>query len=88
MSNKLDSVLYVGVCNNLKKRTWEHKNKVNPDSFTAKYNLDKLVYFEVFQFIEDAIRREKQIKKWNRKKKEALVDTVNLERKDLSEGWL
>jgi putative endonuclease len=68
LTNKTHSVLYVGVTNNLQTRIWEHKQKVFT-GFTAKYNCDKLVYFEEYNWIQDAIDREKQIKAGSRKKK-------------------
>ncbi|NLJ38264.1 MAG: GIY-YIG nuclease family protein [Candidatus Atribacteria bacterium] len=68
MSNRWNKVLYLGVTSNLIKRVWEHKNKVI-DGFTKKYNLNKLVYYEIYDDIETAINREKQIKSWPRKKK-------------------
>ena len=61
MSNRYNKVLYVGITSNLIKRVWEHKNKV-VDGFTKKYNLDKLGYYEIYDDIETAINREKQIK--------------------------
>jgi putative endonuclease len=68
--------LYIGVTSNLVKRLWEHKNKV-VDGFTKKYNVDKLVYYEVYESIESAILREKQLKKWSRRKKIELIVRVN-----------
>lgn len=59
MSNPTNSVLYVGMTNDLKRRVDEHKMQINTDCFTAKYNVCKLVYFENFQFVADAIKREK-----------------------------
>ena len=87
MTNKNNTVLYTGVCNNLKRRVWEHKHKVNPKSFTARYNLNKLVYYEICQNIINAIAREKQIKGWIRIKKIKLIESINKEWKDLSKGW-
>ena len=75
--------LYVGVTNDLNRRLYEHKNKLI-DGFTKKYNLTKLVYFETVNRIEDAIRREKQLKNWHRQWKINLIETVNKEWKDLS----
>jgi len=78
--------LYIGVTNNLIKRVWDHKiNKV--DGFTKKYSCHKLVYYECYQLIEAAITREKQLKKWSRKKKEILITRYNPHWKDLSDGW-
>ena len=87
MTNKYNTVLYTGVCNNLIRRVWEHKNKVNLKSFTAQYNINKLVYFEYFQDINFAIACEKQIKAGSRAKKIALIEKDNPDWQDLSEGW-
>ncbi len=76
LTNKNDTVLYIGVTNNLKRRIYEHKNKVIP-GFTKKYNVNKLVYFEHFKNINDAIQREKQLKKWNRSWKNDLINKTN-----------
>ncbi|MFA5133339.1 MAG: GIY-YIG nuclease family protein [Patescibacteria group bacterium] len=81
-SNKNNSVLYIGVTSNLIKRIWEHKNKP-VDGFTKKYNVDKLVYFEITSDINSALQREKQLKKWNRSWKDEIIDEYNNERKDL-----
>lgn len=75
--------MYVGVTNDLTRRIYEHKNKIY-DGFTKKYNLNKLVYFELFSEVEAAIRREKEIKKWRREKKNNLVESKNPDWKDLS----
>ncbi len=83
VTNKNHTTLYTGVTSWLKKRVQEHKDKKYPGSFTARYNLDKLVYYEGFHRIEDAIFREKQIKAGSRKKKEELVNTMNPEWKEL-----
>ena len=83
LSNYKKSVLYIGVTNDLKKRVVEYKSKMNPNSFTAKYNTDRLVYFEKFQSVNDAIAREKQLKHWNREWKENLINNKNPEWKDL-----
>ena len=85
MTNK-SKTLYVGVTNNLQRRVYEHKNKMIR-GFTSKYNITKVVYFEVFNDIESAIKREKQIKGWLRKKKIELIETMNPEWNDLSEEW-
>ena len=86
MSNHTGSVLYVGVTNDLERRVSEHKNKVN-DGFTKRYNVNRLVYYEACTSITSSIAREKQLKSRSRAKKEALIDTMNPERKDLSETW-
>ena len=73
--------LYVGVTNNLERRIYEHKHKLR-DGFTKKYNLTKLVYFEIFNDINDAIKREKQLKNWHRQWKINLIESKNKEWKD------
>ncbi len=85
MTNK-SKTLYVGVTNNLQRRVYEHKNKTI-QGFTSKYNITKVVYFEVFNNIESAIKREKQIKGWLRKKKIELIESMNPDWNDLSEEW-
>jgi len=82
MSNYNNTVLYVGVTNNLVRRCHEHKNKL-VKGFTEKYNVNKLVYYEVFDFVDLAIQREKQIKGYSREKKEILIDKVNQNRDEL-----
>ncbi len=79
-------VLYTGVTNDLQRRVWEHKTKQVP-GFTCKYNISRLVYFEEFRQIDDAIAREKQIKGWLRRKKVALIEQCNGTWKDLAWGW-
>jgi putative endonuclease len=86
MTNRHHSVLYVGVTNNLIRRVDEHKQKRNPKSFTARYNVDKLVYFEGFHEIGEAIAREKQIKAGSRQKKVDLIESINKEWNDLADG--
>lgn len=83
MTNFKNTVLYTGVTNDLIRRVYEHKLGFDPKSFTSKYNITKLVYFESFHSIEEAIAREKQIKGGSRKKKENLINSVNPEWKDL-----
>jgi len=85
--NQSNSAIYVGVTNNLVRRIYEHKNKLVP-GFTFKYNINKLVYFEVFDDINAAIAREKQIKAGSRKKKNDLITKKNPELKDLYEEIL
>ena len=79
------TVFYVGVTADLYSRSTDHKEKINPKSFTARYNVSKLVYYEAFYSIEEAIAREKQIKKYSRSKKIALIVSFNPEWKDLYE---
>ncbi|MDD3911610.1 MAG: GIY-YIG nuclease family protein [Bacteroidales bacterium] len=83
LTNKRNTVLYTGVTNNLSARTWQHIEKQNAKSFTAKYNLNKLVYMEEYPNIYDAIAREKQIKAGSRKNKIGLIENINPEWKDL-----
>ena len=85
LTNKNNSVLYTGVTSNLKERIEQHRLRKHPDSFSARYNLYKLVYFEVFDTIGEAIVNEKTIKGGSRKKKLDLINSTNPEWKDLSE---
>ena len=85
ITNQYNTVLYTGVTSELRARIWEHKMKFYPKSFTAKYNCNKIVWYESFQRIEEAIDREKQIKGGSRKDKEALIKTINPAWKDLWE---
>jgi putative endonuclease len=87
MTNKNNTVIYVGVTSDLLKRVYQHKTKTYK-GFTAKYNCDKLIYFEEFDAINLAIAREKQLKSGNRKRKERLINAENPEWNDLSDGWL
>ena len=87
MANKNNNVLYIGVTSNLEKRVYQHKAKVYK-GFTEKYNCNKLVYFEVFTDIKQAISREKQLKKGNRKRKNDLVNNMNPKWDDLSDDWI
>ena len=82
LTNARNTVLYTGVTSNLIKRVYEHKNKM-VEGFTKKYNLDKLVYYEVFENIMNAIMREKQIKGWLRSKKIVLIEKNNPHWNDL-----
>ncbi len=86
MTNK-SRTLYTGVTNDLSRRVYEHKHKL-VSGFTARYNLTRLAYYETTSDVDAAIAREKQIKGWLRRKKIALVETVNPEWKDLSAEWL
>lgn len=82
MTNKNNTVLYPGVTNNLKKRVYEHKSKLIA-GFTKKYNVVNLVYYELFERIDDAIARKKQIKAGSRQKKIDLINSINSNLKDL-----
>ena len=88
LTNEKGNVLYTGVTNDLLRRVYEHKHHLARGSFTAQYNVEKLVYYEVTSDVEAAIAREKQIKGWNRKRKNKLVETKNPNWNDLSEGLL
>ena len=89
LTNKNNKVLYIGVTSNLFKRIYEHKNKIsNNNGFTKKYNLDKLVYYEVFENIENAIKREKQLKAGNREDKIKLIESINKNWNDLYDKLL
>lgn len=85
ITNKYKTVVYIGVTSNLPQRILEHKNKRYPNSFSARYNLDMLVYYEQFQWIGDAIAREKQIKAGSREAKNNLIRSLNPTWKDLFE---
>lgn len=84
LTNKNHTVLYTGVTSNLANRLYEHRTGFYKDSFTSRYNVTKLVYFEGFTSIEEAILREKQIKAGSRQKKLDLINGFNPEWKDLS----
>ncbi len=82
MTNRTNTVLYTGVTNNLKRRVYEHKRKL-VEGFTKRYNVVRLVYYEVFGGCMSAIRREKQIKAGSRRKKEELISSMNSDWHDL-----
>ena len=84
MTNKHHTVLYTGVTDSLARRVYEHRARIDPRSFTSRYNIDKLVYVEVFEYVTDAVAREKQIKKGPRKKKIELIESMNPTWEDLS----
>ena len=86
MTNYSQTSFYIGVTGNLQKRVWEHKNKV-VEGFTKKYNIDRLVYYELTDSVETAINREKQLKRWHRDWKINLIKEMNPEFKDLSTDW-
>lgn len=85
LSSPNKSVLYTGVTADLYKRIVEHREKVNPNSFTAKYNCINLVYYKAFDRIEEAIAEEKRIKGGSRKQKEELINIMNADWRDLWE---
>ena len=83
LTNKYYTVLYTGVTSDLLRRIYEHKNHLNNDSFTEKYNVTRLVYFEETSDVKAALEREKQIKSWNRDRKTALIMENNPHWEDL-----
>jgi len=83
ITNRPNGVLYIGSTKRLKKRIYQHKNKAHPGTFSARYNLDKLVYFERFEDETEARLRERRMKKWNRDWKIELIEKTNPDWKDL-----
>ena len=77
MTNKPNGTLYIGSTSDLVGRVFEHKNKTNPKSFSARYNLDKLVYFEWYDKLENMVLRERQMKEWKRDWKIEIIEKVN-----------
>jgi len=82
LASRRNGTLYIGVTSDLVKRVWEHKNKFI-DGFTKEHGVDKLVYYCIFLDIKEAIKREKEIKKWNRSWKLRIIEEINPEWKDL-----
>lgn len=87
MANKPYGVIYIGVTDNIEERVKEHKLKVYPKSFTAKYNCDMLIYFEEIENGSDAEKRERQLKKWKREWKIELIEDMNPSWSDISVNW-
>ncbi len=87
LASKRNGTLYIGVTSDLPKRAWEHKNDV-VESFTKRYRVHRLVYYELHEDMESAIRREKHMKKWNRAWKLELIEKQNPDWRDLWEGIL
>ena len=85
VTNK-SGTLYTGMTNDIERRFWEHKNKT-VKGFTSRYNINRLIYFDDFYDVQQAIDREKEIKGWRRSKKIRLIESVNPGWKDLSRGW-
>lgn len=83
LSNNYNTTIYTGVTNDLIRRVYEHKNHLVPSSFSARYHVDKLVYYEIYRDPETAIAREKQIKSWSRKRKNELIEKDNSQWTDL-----
>jgi putative endonuclease len=88
LANQTHTVLYTGVTNDLVRRVSEHRQEMDPHSFTAKYRVHKLVYYESTSNVLSAIEREKQIKSWSRKRKNALVERRNPNWEDLYQAIL
>ncbi|MBT8301217.1 MAG: GIY-YIG nuclease family protein [Maribacter sp.] len=86
LTNKKNGTLYIGMTNNLERRIYEHKNKLI-DGFTNRYGLDKLVFVENYEFVQDAITREKRMKKWKRQWKIILIEVDNPQWNDLASEW-
>jgi putative endonuclease len=86
LTNKGNTVIYTGVTNDVKNRTLEHKQGIYK-GFTKKYECNKLIYYEEYQWVQDAIAREKQLKAGSRQIKVDLINQTNSEWNDLSDGW-
>ncbi|MBW1730538.1 MAG: GIY-YIG nuclease family protein [Deltaproteobacteria bacterium] len=84
LASKRNGTLYIGITSDLARRVWEHKNKM-VEGFTKRYNVNRLVYYEVYSTVEDAIIREKRMKKWRRMWKIRLIEEKNPDWKDLYE---
>jgi len=87
MANKPNGVIYIGVTDDIEERVKEHKLKVYPKSFTARYNCKNLIYFEEFEKGEEASTRERQFKKWKREWKIKLIEEMNPSWSDLGINW-
>ena len=87
-ANKRNRVFYVGITNNLARRDKEHENKVHKYGYTARYNVNKLVYYEKYYDVNRAIARERSLKGINKQKKRDLIRAVNPKYDDLSEAWV
>jgi putative endonuclease len=88
ITNYTNSTLYIGITSNLQRRLYQHITKIDANSFSSKYNIKKLVYYEVFRNVRSAIEREKQLKGWTRKKKNNLITNHNPEWRNLLEQIL
>ncbi|MCQ2351348.1 MAG: GIY-YIG nuclease family protein [Paludibacteraceae bacterium] len=88
LTNYTRTTLYIGVTNDIARRILEHKNHIFHNSFTDKYNVELCIYYESFNTIEEAICREKEIKKWSRQKKENLINSLNPEWKEIDIGYV
>ena len=83
LASATNYTVYIGVTSDLIRRVYEHREHLDPDSFTSKYGVHKLVYFEQTNEVKSALEREKQLKGWRRSKKNALIESMNPEWKDL-----
>ena len=88
MTNKPHGTLYVGFTDDIYRRAKEHKDKVYPQSITARYNLDKLVYYESFQVAEEALAHERRVKRWRREFKINVIEEMNKDWRDLFEDFI
>ncbi len=88
LANHTNVAIYIGVTNHLIRRVWEHKQNFDQKSFTARYNIHKLVYFEIYHSSYEAISREKQLKDWNRAKKNKLISEFNPSWSDLYDAMI
>ena len=88
LANNTRTTIYTGVTNDLIRRVYEHRHHADPDSFTAKYDITRLVYYDSTPDVRSAIEREKQIKSWKRAKKNALVESMNPKWEDLYDSLL
>ena len=88
LSNNHRNVIYTGITNDLARRVYEHKKHLDKGSFTSRYNVENLVFYEVTTNVDSAMAREKQIKGWNRKRKEKLIEAKNPNWNDLYESVL
>ena len=86
LANKTNSTVYIGVTGDLMRRVQEHRNDLI-EGFTKRYHVHKLVYYETFQDVQEAIAREKQLKGWRRARKNALIESVNPSWTDLAGDW-
>jgi len=86
LASERNGTLYVGVTSDLKQRVWQYKNRM-VDGFTKKYNVTRLAYYEQTSDVQTALAREKEMKKWRRSKKIALIKSINPKWQDLSAGW-
>ena len=83
LTNSTNVAMYIGVTRDLARRVYEHRHGLEPESFTSRYEINKLVYFEETSDVEAALEREKQLKHWRRSKKNELVESMNPEWEDL-----